>query len=242
MRMGRSYIGYSETIKIVLGALEIDLTKKNIKNLHLRVYPPNGRVKITAPLRMDDEAIRRFVMQKLDWIKKQQTKFQTQGLQVDHEFISGESHFVNGKRYLLNVIYAKVKPKVELRNETYLDLYVRVGSTKEQREKVLVEWYRRQLKEQIPGLLETWQRVIGVEIRSWGVKRMKTRWGTCNIAAQRIWLNLELAKKPKQCLEYIIVHELVHLLERHHNARFKTYMDEFMPEWRAIKEDIAIDL
>ena len=125
-----------------------------------------------------------------------------------------------------------------VRGKTHIDLYVRAGSTREQREKVMKEWYRKHLKEQIPGLLEKWRRVTGVEVKSWGVKLMKTKWGTCNAAAKRIWLNLELAKKPGHSLEYIMVHEMVHLLERHHNERFTAYMDKFMPRWRVYKEEL----
>ncbi|MGF1539358.1 MAG: SprT-like domain-containing protein [Pleurocapsa sp.] len=141
-------------------------------------------------------------------------------------------------RYLLNVIYHSAAPKVVVRNKTYLDLYVRYGSLQEQREQVLINWYRQQLKAQLPPLIAKWEQVIGVSIDDWGVKKMKTRWGTCNIQAKRIWLNLELIKKPQHCLEYVIVHELVHLLERHHGDLFKAYMSKFMPNWNFYKEEL----
>jgi predicted metal-dependent hydrolase len=225
--------------KLIVNDIEIELIKKNIKNLHLSVHPPNGRVRISAPKRMDDEAIRLFVISKLSWIKKQRSKFVKQERQSEREFVSGESHYFLGERYLLNVNYTnKRKQGVKIRNKTYIDLFVREGSTKEQRQNVMKEWYRRELKALIPPLIEKWEQIIGVKVESWGVKLMKTRWGSCNTTAKRIWVNLELAKKNPACLEYIIVHEMVHLLERLHNERFISYMDKFLPNWRSIKSEL----
>ena len=221
-----------------VGDLLIDVVKKDIKNLHLGVYPPDGRVRIASPLKVDDETIRLFAISKLKWIKKNQAKFQAQPRQSPREYVSGESHYYQGDRYLLNVIYHSSAPKVVVRNKTYLDLYVRHGSIQEQREQVLINWYRQQLKSKIPQLIAKWEQVIGVSINDWGVKKMKTRWGTCNIQAKRIWLNLELIKKPQHCLEYVIVHELVHLLERNHGDRFKAYMSRFMPNWNSYKQEL----
>ena len=217
--------------------LTIDVVKKDIKNLHLRVYPPDGKVRITSPLRVDDETIRLFALSKLKWIEKSQAKFQAQPRQTPKKYISGESHYYRGDRYLLNVIYHSSVPKI-VRSNTQIDLYVRHGSIQEQREQVLNNWYRQQLKSEIPRLIAKWERVIGVSTNDWGVKKMKTRWGTCNTQAKRIWLNLELIKKPPHCLEYVIVHELVHLLERNHNDRFKAYMTRFMPNWSLYKEEL----
>jgi len=225
--------------KLIVNDIEIKLIKKNIKNIHLSVHPPNGRVRISAPIRMDDEAIRLFVISKLSWIKKQCVKFENQERQPEREFVSGESHYFLGERYLLNVIYTnKGKQEVRIRNKTYIDLVVREGSTKEQRQMVMKEWYRRELKALIPPIIEKWEPTIGVKVESWGVKLMKTRWGSCNTTAKRIWINLELAKKNPACLEYIIVHEMVHLLERLHNERFIAYMDKFLPNWRSIKAEL----
>jgi len=225
--------------RFTINDIEIELIKKDIKNLHLSVLPPNGRVRISAPKRMDDEAIRLFAISKLSWIKKQRSKFKNQERQPEREFVSGESHYFMGKRYLLNVVYTnKRKQGVEIRNKTYLDLFVREGSNKEQRQKVMKEWYRKELKALIPPLIEKWEPILGVKVASWGVKHMKTRWGTCNTTAKRIWINLELAKKSPICLEYIVVHEMVHLLERHHNERFISYMDKFLPNWRSIKAEL----
>jgi len=189
--------------QITLGNISIDVVRKDIKNLHLGVYPPNGRVRIASPLKIDDEAVRLFAISKMAWIKKHQLKFEAQQRQSKRQFVSGESHYYKGNRYLLNVIYHNAAPKVEIRNKTYIDLYIRVGSTLEQREKVLTEWYRRQLKDQIPPLIDKWQKIIGVEVSDWGIKKMKTKWGTCTIEKRRIWLNLELAKKSKQCLDIL---------------------------------------
>lgn len=218
--------------------VQIEIVKKNIKNLHLSVHPPYGRVRIAAPKTMSDEAIRVFAICKLSWIKKQRLKFQNQDRQSEREFISGESHYFLGRRYLLNVIYTSKKQRVEIIKNNQIDLYVRENSNTEQREKVMSEWYRSFLKEQIPVIISKWEKEIGVKVNSWGVKLMKTKWGTCNIEAKRIWLNLELAKKSLRCLEYIIVHEMIHLLERNHNDRFHSYMDMFMPNWKEIKAEL----
>ncbi len=224
--------------QIKVSNIVIDVVRKNIKNLHLAVYPPEGRVRVAAPLRVNDEAVRLFAISKLSWIKKQQLKFETQERQPQREYISGESHYFEGYRYLLNVIYHDSMPKVEIRNKKYIDLYVRIGSNTEQRERVLTEWYRQKLKEKIPALLEKWQIIIGVQANEWHVKQMKTRWGSCKIEAKRIWLNLELAKKSTLCLEYIIVHELVHLLERNHNKRFNSLLSKFMPQWKFHQKEL----
>ena len=206
--------------------------------MHLAVYPPNGRIRIAAPLHIDDDAVRMFAISKIAWIKKQQAKFARQERQTAREYITGESHYFQGRRYLLNIVHTTGRPAVKICNKTYLDLYVQPDSTTQQRERQLTEWYRRQLKAIIPDLVEKWQKIIGVEIAAWGVKKMKTKWGTCNHETRRIWLNLELAKKSRRCLEYIIVHELVHLLERRHNETFIAYMDQFMPNWRLHKEEL----
>ncbi len=225
--------------KLVVADIEVQLIKKNIKNLYLSVLPPDGQVRISAPKKMDDEAIRLFVVSKLSWIKKQRAKFQNQERQPERELVSGESHYLWGERYLLNVIYTdKRKQGVEIRNKTYLDLFVRENSDKEQRQKVMREWYRRELKAVIPSIIQKWEPVMGVKVQDWGVKLMKTKWGSCNTKAGRIWLNLELAKKNPACLEYTVVHEMVHLLERLHNERFVAYMDEFLPNWRSIKAEL----
>ncbi|MGA3208772.1 MAG: SprT family zinc-dependent metalloprotease [Syntrophales bacterium] len=227
-----------ETHRITVSGITVDVVRKAIKNLHLGVYPPHGRVRVAAPLAVNDEAVRLAVISRLGWIKRQQVKFEDQPRQSRREMIRGESHYFLGQRYLLNVIEHHNAGKVALRNKAIIDLYVRPGSDDEQREKVLQRWYREQLKALGPPLLEKWQQALGVAVADWGIKKMKTKWGGCSVEARRIWINLELAKKPVQCLEYIIVHELVHLLERQHNDRFTAYMDKFMPQWRLLRETL----
>ena len=221
-----------------MNGLSVDVVRKAIKNLHLGVYPPNGRVRVAAPLAVSDEAIRLAVIGKQSWIKRQQAKFETQLRQSQREMISGESHYFLGKRYRLNVVELNGPARVVLRNKSTMDLYVRPGTGTEKREQILQRWYRERLKEHIPQLIAKWEPEIGVTVAEWGIKKMKTRWGSCNADARRIWLNLELAKKPVQCLEFIIVHELTHLLERHHNNRFRELMDKLMPQWRLHREEL----
>jgi len=224
--------------RIVVSNIVVDVVRKNIKNLHLAVYPPNGRVRVAVPLRMNNDAVRLAIITRLAWIKRHQTKFAAQERQSAREFVTGESHYFQGRRYRLNVVYHNSAPRVTIRGNTVIELYVREGSDRSRRQRVLIEWYRGQLKEQIPLLVEKWQPILKVSIAEWGVKQMKTKWGTCKVKAHRIWLNLELAKKPVNCLEYIVVHEMLHLLERNHSDRFKALMDKFMPLWRSYREEL----
>lgn len=228
----------TEQHQITVNDFVVDVVRKDIKNLHLGIYPPTGRVRVAAPLRVNDEAVRLFTISRLAWIKRQQAKFAEQERQSAREFVSGESHYYQGNRYLLNVIYRNGLPAVVICNNKTMDLYVRPGSDASGRERILIAWYRRRLKEEIAPLIAKWEAVMGVQVAEWGVKQMKTKWGTCNIKAQRILLNLELIKKPVHCLEYIIVHEMVHLLERHHNDRFVSYMHRFMPLWHFYREEL----
>jgi len=228
----------TEKHQIIVNDLVVDVVRKNIKHLHLAVYPPSGRVRVAAPLRVNDEAVRLFTISRLAWIKRQQAKFEGQERQSAREYVSGESHYYQGNRYLLNVMYHEGSPAVIIRNNKTMDLYVLTGSDTAARERILITWYRRRLKEEIAPLIAKWEAIIGVQVEQWGVKQMKTRWGTCNIEAQRIWLNLELIKKPVHCLEYIIVHEMIHLLERHHNERFIGYMNRYMPLWQIYREEL----
>jgi len=223
--------------RVTVDGFSVEVVRKDIKHLHLRVYPPHGRVRVAAPLMLSDDAVRLAVIGKLSWIKKQQAKFDAQPRQSPREMVKGESHYFLGQRYRLRVLEHHGAARVR-RGIAFLDIYARPETTAEQRERILQQWYRGQLKALIPPLLEKWQPAIGVQVADWGVKKMKTRWGTCNIVARRIWFNLELAKKPVQCLEYIAVHELVHLLERHHNDRFRALMDQFMPQWRLHRDGL----
>lgn len=221
----------TEKRQITVKGLSVQVVRKAIKNLHLGVYPPNGRVRVAVPLRVNDDAVRLALVDKLGWIKCQRVKFETQSRQTKREMVSGESHYFLGRRYRLSVIQQGGAPKI-LTRKKLIELHVRRGTDARQRELVLRRWYRQQLKEMIPPLVEKWQKILGVQLVEWGIKKMKTRWGTCNPDARRIWLNLELAKKPSQCLEYILVHELTHLVERHHDDRFIALMNRHLPNWR----------
>ena len=222
----------TESVQIRVGGLAVQIVRKDIKNLHLGVYPPNGRVRVAAPLSVSDDAVRLAVIGKLGWIKKQQAKFAAQPRQTAREMVSGESHYYLGRRYRLRVVERDGPSRVVLRKRTTLELQVRAGVDVEGRERVLQRWYRECLRELVPPLLAKWEAILGVQAGSWGIKKMKTKWGACSTNARRLWLNLELAKNPVQCIEYLIVHELTHLIERHHNDRFVSLMDRHLPQWR----------
>ena len=222
----------TESGAIRVSDLAVQIVRKDIKNLHLGVYPPNGRVRVAAPLSVSDDAVRLAVIGKLGWIKKQQAKFAAQPRQSAREMVSGESHYYLGRRYLLRVVERDGPSRVVLRKRTTLELQVRAGVDVEGRERVLQRWYRECLRDLVPPLLAKWEAILGVQAGSWGIKKMKTKWGACSTNARRLWLNLELAKNPVQCIEYLIVHELTHLIERHHNDRFVSLMDRHLPQWR----------
>ncbi len=228
----------TKTHQLIISGLTVDVVRKDIRNLHLGVYPPGGRVRVAVPLAVNDEAVRLAVIGKLGWIKRQQTKFEFQPRQSRREMVNGESHYFLGRRYRLRVFEGEGPSKVVLRNKSHLDIFVGPDTSAGQREGGLLRWYRQQLRLLIPPLLAKWEPLIGVQVAAWGIKRMKTRWGTCNVETRRIWLNLELAKKPVQCLEYIVVHEMAHLLERHHNDRFANLMDEYLPQWRLYRNEL----
>jgi predicted metal-dependent hydrolase len=222
---------------IKLGDIAIDVLKKDIKNVHLSVYPPTGKVRISAPLDMDISTIRVFAISKLGWVKQQQKKLRTQERETPREYIDRESHYVWGRRYLLKVVEEDAAPRVELKPRC-LVLQVRPQSPIESRRAVLDQWYREELKRAVPAILKRWTRTIDVEVVRFFVQSMKTKWGSCNAATGTIRLNTELAKKPRQCLEYIVVHEMVHLLEPTHNAHFMALMDRFMPRWHVYRQEL----
>jgi predicted metal-dependent hydrolase len=227
----------TKTSQLEVSGISVEVVRKAIKNLHIGVYPPEGRVRVAAPSRMSLEAIRLAVVGKLGWIKKHQTKFAGQERQSPREYISGETHYFKGRRYRLNIIAHSGHSRIVIR-PGILEMHVNAESDTDYRRRLLSGWYRQQLKEQIPELITKWEGIMGVDVAEWGVRQMKTKWGTCNIKARRIWLNLELAKKPPHALEYIVVHELNHLLEKGHNERFKTLMDQFLPHWRHCREEL----
>lgn len=219
------------TTQVKLGDIVADVVLKDIKNVHLSVYPPDGRVRISAPARMSLATLRVFAISKLGWIKQQQRKLQGQERETPREYLDRESHYVWGKRYLLTVAEGDQPPAVELKHNRMI-LRVHSG-TDEKKKRVIVEaWYRKQLKQAVPLLIARWEPLMGVAVERFFVQRMKTKWGSCNPPARTIRLNTELAKKPRECLEYVVVHEMAHLLEPTHNARFVALMDRFMPRWQ----------
>jgi predicted metal-dependent hydrolase len=228
----------TEAVEIRVAGLAVQIVRKDIKNLHLGVYPPNGRVRVAVPLAVSDEAVRLAVIGRLGWIKRQRARFAAQHRQSAREMVSGESHYFLGRRFRLRVIVDSGASKVVLRNKATLDLYVHAGADTDTRRRVLLRWYRKELRALVTRLLAKWQPVVGVRVADWRIKKMKTKWGSCNSEASRVWFNLELAKKPARCLEYVVVHELVHLLEPHHTVRFRALLDEFMPRWRMAQEEL----
>jgi len=221
--------------KITLGEIAVDVVKKDIKNVHLSVHPPTGKVRISAPLRMDLDTIRVFAISKLGWIKQQQNKMHQQEREPPREYVDRESHYVWGKRYLLKVIEKDAAPRVELKHSQML-LQARPGTPEEKKQAVLDEWYRAQLKEAVPPLIAKWEPLMGVKIERFFVRRMKTKWGSCSRNSAGIRLNTDLARKPRECLEYIVVHEMANLIEPTHNSRFISLMDLFMPGWQHRRE------
>jgi hypothetical protein len=223
---------------ITVRGIDVQVVRKEIKNIHLAVYPPHGRVRVAVPRHVSDDNVRLAVIDKLAWIKKQRAAFQAQERQSQREMVSGESHYAWGRRYLLDVVERAGKHEVAIANNTDLVLYVNPGTTRANRERALNDWYRAQLKARIPALIAQWEPEVGETVNEWGVRKMKTKWGSCNREARRIWLNLELAKKPPQCLEYILVHEMVHFLARHHDDTFRAHMDRLLPDWRLRRETL----
>ena len=221
--------------QVQLGGIAVDVVRKDIRNVHLSVHPPTGRVRIAAPERMSLDTVRVFVISKLNWIRQQQHKLLEQERETPREYLNRESHYVWGRRYLLAVIEEDQPPSVEL-SHSRIVLRVRLETTREKKQAILEEWYRKQVKNEVPSLITKWERLMGVKVRRLFVQRMKTKWGSCNHRACTIRLNTDLAKKPRPCLEYIVVHEMTHLLERTHNERFIALMRRFMPKWKNYRE------
>lgn len=222
---------------IELGNVSLDVVRKDIKNVHLSVHPPLGRATIAAPIKMDMETIRLFGISKLSWIRKQQMKLRKQKRETARQYVTRESHYYLGKRYLLKVIEQDSAQRVVLKHST-IELHVRPGATKVQKKALLQGWYRKQLKEVVPQFISHLEKKMKVAVSEVCVRSMRTKWGTCNIEARRIWLNTELIKKPIESIEYVLTHEMVHLLERNHNDRFITYMDKFLPTWKYLREEL----
>jgi predicted metal-dependent hydrolase len=223
--------------QIELGDITIDVEQKDIKNIHLSVHPPTGRVRISAPTRLDLDTIRVYAISKLDWIKQQQKKFLAQSRETPREYLERESHYLWGSRYLLSIVETDSPPSVEVQHSQIV-LRVRPGADERKKQAVMEEWYRQQLKLAVPPLIEKWEKLMEVKVNRIFVQRMKTRWGSCNHPVGNIRLNSELAKKPRPCLEYVIVHEMAHLLEPSHNARFVALMDRFLPHWQQLRDEL----
>lgn len=223
--------------QITLGDIAVDVVLKNIKNVHLSVYPPTGRVRISAPRRMSVDTIRVFAISKLEWIKQQQTRLREQERETPRGYVDRESHYLWGTRYLLKVSESDEPPSIEVKHGRVV-LRVRPRADEDTRRALVQEWYREQLKEAVPPLLARWQPRLEVRVERFFVQRMKTKWGSCNHKARTIRLNSELAKKHRECLEYIVLHEMVHLLEPTHNARFTRLLDHFMPQWQHYRDTL----
>jgi predicted metal-dependent hydrolase len=220
-----------------LDGVMIEISRKPIKNIHLRIYPPDGQVKVSAPLRLPMDFLHKHLEEKRDWIHAQRARFKAISRPAPLAFESGEQHFYLGKPYTLILHPSQKRMNIILEGES-LHCYLKPDLSPLEREQCINSWLRQQMKALLPPLIAKWQPIIGVKITNWGIKIMKTRWGSCNPAKRRIWLNLNLIKKPLICLEYVLVHEMVHLLEASHNKRFYAFMDQFLPQWRAIQNQL----
>jgi hypothetical protein len=220
---------------LTVRGIDIDVIYKDIKNLHIGVYPPLGRVRVAAPRKLDDDKVRLAIIQRLPWIKRQQQQLRSVERQSHREMVSGESHYVWGVRHRLKVIERPGRAHVEVEGSRLL-LYVAPGTNIEKRHEIFQRWQREQLRERIPVLVAKWEPIVGRKVPRWSIRRMKTKWGSCNRETGHIWFNLDLAAKHPDCLEYIVVHEMTHLLERNHGERFTSLMDKFMPDWRVRRD------
>lgn len=225
----------AETLHI--GEIAIEMTRKDVKHVHLSVHPPVGRVSLVAPAATRVEVARAYAISRLGWIRHQRARLLAQSRESPRRFVERESHQVWGRRYLLTVVEADKKPSVRL-NHRRITLYVRPGSTTAKREQVMQEWHRALLHELVPVLIAKWQAKLGVKVSAYYLQRMKTKWGSCNPIAGNIRLNTELAKKPKDLVEYVIVHELMHLIEPSHSERFVSLMDRHYPSWREARLEL----
>lgn len=211
---------------------------KDIKNVHLTIYPPDARIHVSAPSYMTEEAVRLFLITKLPWIRTRVSQIIEQNRQTPREYVSGENHYYKGLRYRLKVIYHDAPAKVEVQGKEFILLYIRENTTLERRAEILREWYRAELKAIIPALIVKWEEILGVKANHWEIKQMKTLWGSCNHRTRNILFNLELIKKPLHCIEYIVVHELLHIKIRLHNEEFTRSLTHYFPNWRNIKDEL----
>lgn len=227
----------SRTVSVLkVGDISVELHRKKIKNVHLRVYPPNGAVRISVPVGLPISTITDIVEKRLEWIRTQQARASS-GM-AHPRYLSGERHLYCGSLLRLNVFNTSGRPSVRVCEPDVIEMKVPPGYTDLQRGKLLDEWYRAQIKAIAQPYFDKWEPVMGVKASQWRIKKMKTRWGSCNVSDARIWLSLELAKKPRRCIEYVVVHELAHLIERGHGPRFTQVMDQFLPEWKVIRREL----
>lgn len=226
-----------EVFNANISGISIEISRKRIKNLYVRVHRTTGKVRVSCPLYISDFELKEFIRSRLNWIMIQKDKAASRKPIIELDYLTGDKVFFEGKEFSLEVKPNLGKSKVEMKDDSLI-LYVRGVSTKKKRKELMDSWYRKKLEQQIPRLIKKYEQRMGVEVIEFRVKKMKTRWGTCNIKMKRIWLNLELAKKPTGCLEMVVVHEMVHLLERLHNKRFYNFMDEFMPEWKVFNQEL----
>lgn len=225
-------------LKLQLGNLTIDVVRKDIKNIHLSVIPPDGSIKVSAPNHIQLSSIRAFLLTKLVWIKQQRQKIKTQARETPREFLERESHYLWGERLLLKLKYAEGKPSFEKKQKT-LWLYSNGSLTIEQKKKLLDKWYRSQLYPELLRMAIHWENILGVELNQIYLQRMKTRWGSSNPIGKNIRINLELAKKPRECLEYIVVHELMHFKIPSHNDEYKLLMNQYFANWQQIRAKLS---
>ncbi|WP_288734136.1 SprT family zinc-dependent metalloprotease [uncultured Phocaeicola sp.] len=223
---------------IEVANISVEVEWKNIKNVHLTIYPPNARVHVSAPIGMTDEAVRLFLVTKIPWINQRISQILNQSRQTPREYVSGENHYFKGHRYRLKVLYHNAPAKVEIQGNEYIKLYVREGATEERRAEVLREWYRSELKLILHTLIAQWEKTLKVTVNKWEVKQMKTLWGSCNHHTRNIIFNLELIKKPLSCIEYIVVHELLHIRVRLHNEEYTALLNRYFPNWRILKDEL----
>ncbi len=223
---------------IEVANISVEVEWKNIKNVHLTIYPPNARVHVSAPIGMTEEAVRLFLVTKIPWISQRISQILNQSRQTPREYVSGENHYFKGHRYRLKVLYHNAPAKVEIQGNEYIKLYVREGVTEERRAEVLREWYRSELKLILHTLITQWEKTLEVTVNKWEVKQMKTLWGSCNHHTRNIIFNLELIKKPLSCIEYIVVHELLHIRVRLHNEEYTALLNHYFPNWRILKDEL----
>ena len=222
----------TETRFVEISGMQVELVRKDIKNLHLGVYPPEGRVRVAVPLALSDDAARLAVIGRLGWIRRQQAKFQAQPRQSAREMLQGESHYYLGRRYRLALTETRGRQTASLQGSSHLVLQVHPGADLAARWRVLERWYRNQLHALLAPLVEQWAGTLGVPPPQWRVRWMKTRWGSCNPRAPRLWFNLGLIKAPPECIEYVVMHEMLHLIDKTHGERFLVALDTHMPDWR----------